>query len=100
MARNEAREQQTIGDVLQHLALVGDPSPHIGEKLALAHAVSAQSELAASHLLEGLVRELHSAHNGLHEAVRMQSKLKGLVDRVTAPVWHPAVFLSLATTER
>lgn len=67
-------------------------APGIDERLALLAAH--RSEPATSAALDRkLLGRLHSQHRSLEQAMEMHGHLKGVLDKLSATPWHPAVYL-------
>lgn len=98
MQRNAPREPQ-LAFLLRQLSASGEGTPGIEEKLQLVAAMRGCSVEAVARLDRFFIEELERLRSGLLAAQECQEKLKGLLDKLTAAPWHPAIFLGAATME-
>ena len=68
----------------------------LGEQFEIVCALRRQSSQAGERLDRYFLGELERLRAGLAEAKGLQDQLKDIVQRLTAPPWHSAVFLGLA----
>lgn len=87
-----AREPE-IEYLLAQLTATGDGAPTIENKLELAAAIRAFKPDMGPRLDHFLLAEIEKLRCGLAEASEAQAKLRDMIDTLTAPPWHPAVFL-------
>jgi proteasome-associated ATPase len=82
--------------VLARITAVGDGAPGPDERLQLIALVRASSPEASRALDRHLLGEISRLHGGLEQARENQAELKALLGQLTAPPWHPAVYLGRA----
>ena len=94
MARGNKNEDglQTIMD---QLLVFGETAPSIEEKIVMANLVRSYSRDFSSKLDRVFLERIEQCHNGLESASANQEKLKELLNQLTAPPLHPAIFLEL-----
>ncbi|MFY9573298.1 MAG: AAA family ATPase, partial [Blastocatellia bacterium] len=90
------RQDADIRTLLNQLTAVGEGVPTVEEKVQIAHLIRSQSRDAAKQVDEFLIDEATRLRAGLNEAQFNQEKLQAMLDKLTAPPWHPAIFLGLA----
>jgi len=83
---------------LNQLSATGEGAPDLPAKLALLTAVRAQSPEAFKWADRFLVEEVDRLAYQLREAQAAQAKLRALHETLTAPPWHPAVYLGSGVT--
>ena len=83
---------------LNQLSATGEGAPDLPAKLALLTAVRAQSPEAFKWADRFLVEEVDRLAYQLREAQAAQAKLRALHETLTAPPWHPAVYLGSEAT--
>jgi proteasome-associated ATPase len=93
--RSEAR----IPFLMEQLTAVGAEAPTVDEKLRLLQEIRTYSRDIGQRVDEFLLERLSAFQAGLAEAQLNQQKLSELLETLTAPPLHPAVFLGLVTTE-
>jgi proteasome-associated ATPase len=86
--------------VFRHLTAVGDGAPPIDEKVGLVRSIRERGEEADRLLDDTLVRKITTLTSSLMDAETAQRKLAKMVDRLTSPPWHAAVFLAMTATRR
>jgi proteasome-associated ATPase len=90
------RQDADITALLSPLIAVGEGAPSLEEKLRLAQLIRAQSRDAGKQVDTFLIDEINRTRMGLLDARDNQSKLQAMLDELTSPPWHPAIFLGLA----
>src|ERR1041384_6392087 len=90
------RQDADITALLSPLIAVGEGAPSLEEKLRLAQLIRAQSRDAGKQVDTFLIDEINRTRMGLLDARDNQSKLQAMLDGLTSPPWHPAIFLGLA----
>lgn len=93
------RQDADITTLLNQLTAVGPDAPSIEEKVQLASLIRTQSRDAARQVDQFLIDEMTRTRLGLIEANDIQMKLQAMLDELTSPPWHPAIFLGLAPME-
>src|SRR5437016_6215158 len=93
------RQDADIATLLNQLTAVGDGAPSIEEKVQIAHLIRGQSRDAGKQIDYFLIDELTRLRLGLDGARVNQEKLQSMLDELTSPPWHPAIFLGLAPME-
>jgi proteasome-associated ATPase len=93
------RQDADITTLLNQLTAVGEDAPSIEEKVQIAHLIRTQSRDAARQVDRFLIDEVTRTRLGLIEASDIQMKLQTMLDELTSPPWHPAIFLGLAPME-
>lgn len=93
------RQDADIATLLHQLTAVGPDAAPIDEKVQLAQLVRAQSRDAARQVDQFLIDEATRLRQGLNDAFDSQQKLQVILDELTSPPWHPAIFLGLAPME-
>jgi proteasome-associated ATPase len=81
---------------LARITAVGDGAPGPDERLQLIALLRASSPEASGALDRHLLGEIGRLYGGLEHARENQAELKALLERLTAPPWHPAIFLGRA----
>jgi proteasome-associated ATPase len=82
---------------LPRLLAVGDDAPSLEEKLLLAQAIRGSSREAAGRLDRLLLEEVSTLRLGLEQARDNHQQLRAMIESLTAPPFHPAVFLGVET---
>lgn len=78
------------------VSMAGDaPGPEV--RLPLMQAFRAQGSDASLELDEAMLRQMFALHRGLESAREAQQEMKAIIDRLTAPPWHPAIYLGAAS---
>ena len=90
------RQDADIATLLKELTAVGDQAPPVEEKVQIAHLIRSQSRDAGRQVDYFLIDEVTRLRLGLNAALASQEKLQSLLDELTSPPWHPAMFLGLA----
>src|SRR6185295_7721178 len=88
-----------IATLLHELTAVGEGAAPIEEKVQLAQLIRSQSRDSARQVDHFLIDEATRMRQGLTEALDNQQKLQVILDELTSPPWHPAIFLGLAPLE-
>jgi proteasome-associated ATPase len=83
---------------MERLKAAGAGAPTVDEKLRLLQEMRGYSREIGQHTDRLLIEELSALQTGLTEARVNQEKLRGLLENMTAPPLHPAVFLGLVPT--
>jgi len=83
---------------MERLKAVGTGAPTVDEKLRLLQEIRGYSREIGQHTDKFLIEELSALQAGLTEARVNQEKLRELLENMTAPPLHPAVFLGLVPT--
>jgi len=84
---------------MEQLTAVGAEAPTVEEKLRLLQEIRTYSRDIGQRVDEVLLERLSAFQAGLAEAQLNQQKLSELLETLTAPPLHPAVFLGLVMTE-
>jgi proteasome-associated ATPase len=90
------RQDADIATLLKQLTAVGDEAPSVEEKVQIAHLIRTQSRDSARQVDHFLIDEVTRLRLGLNVARDSQEKLQAMLDQLTSPPWHPAIFLGLA----
>ncbi|MEK6324272.1 MAG: AAA family ATPase [Acidobacteriota bacterium] len=93
------RQDADIATLLKQLTDVGEEAPSIEEKVQIAHLIRGQSRDSGKQVDHFLIDEVTRLRLGLGEARVHQEKLQSMLDELTAPPWHPAIYLGLAPME-
>ncbi|HSB09193.1 MAG TPA: AAA family ATPase [Blastocatellia bacterium] len=93
------RQDADIATLLNQLTAVGADAASIEEKVQLAQLIRSQSRDAARQVDEFLIDQAMRLRQGLNDAFDSQQKLQVILDNLTSPPWHPAIFLGLAPME-
>jgi proteasome-associated ATPase len=91
MTRKAAPDADT--SVLQHVLNMGSDAPPPEQKLELMLQFRAASTCASALLDQHLLQEIYRLHGTVGEVRGHQEELRALLKRLTAPPWHPAVYL-------
>lgn len=91
-----SRQDADIATLLKQLTAVGDEAPSVEEKVQIAHLIRTQSRDSAKQVDHFLIDEVTRLRLGLNVARDSQEKLQAMLDQLTSPPWHPAIFLGLA----
>lgn len=94
-----SRQDADIETLLKQLTAVGEEAPSIEEKVRLAYLIRGQSREAGQQVDHFLIDEVTRLRLGLDEARVNHEKLQSILDELTSPPWHPAIFLGLAPME-
>lgn len=92
------RDETRIPFLMERLKATGAEAPTLDEKLRLLQEIRGYSREMGQRADQFLVEELSAAQAGLSEARVNQEKLRELLEDMTAPPLHPAVFLGLVPT--
>ena len=95
-----SRDDIDLAELFQQLTAVGDGAPSQEQKLELARAIRAHSPEASQRLDRFLVKEVARLRTGLTQADAKQGELARVLEKLSAPPWHAAVFLGTAETDR
>jgi proteasome-associated ATPase len=90
------RQDADIATVLNQLTAVGDEAPSVEEKVQIAHLIRTQSRDSGKQVDHFLIDEVTRLRLGLDVARDSQEKLRSVLDKLTSPPWHPAIFLGPA----
>jgi len=90
------RQDADIATLLNQLTAVGDDAPSVEEKVQITQLIRSQSRDSAKQVDQFLIDELTRLRLGLEGARDVQAKLQSMLDKLTSPPWHPAIFLGLA----
>lgn len=90
-----SRDETRIPLLLKRLADAGANAPTVEEKVLLLQQIRAHSADAAQSADRFLLEELSGLGAGLAEARVNQEKLRVMLEEMTAPPLHPAVFVGL-----
>src|SRR5262245_59266460 len=93
------RQDADITTLLHQLTAVGEDAASIEEKVGIAHLIRSQSRDSARQVDYFLIDEATRLRQGLQAASDNQQKLQAMLDDLTSPPWHPAIFLGLAPLE-
>ncbi|HEX8000748.1 MAG TPA: ATP-binding protein [Pyrinomonadaceae bacterium] len=93
-----SRDETQIPLLLERLATTGTSAPPLDEKLRLLQEIRGYSREMGQRADRFLLEELSFLQSGLSEARDNQEKLAQLLEKMTAPPWHPAVFLGFVPT--
>src|SRR5262245_35015519 len=90
------RQDEDIAAMLKQLTEVGDQALPLEEKAKIAQLIRSQSRDLGKGVDLFLIDEVTRLRHGLNVAVDSQQKLQLMLDQLTAPPWHPAIFVGLA----
>ena len=90
------RQDADIATLLNQLTAIGDDAPSVEEKVQITQLIRSQSRDSAKQVDQFLIDELTRLRLGLEGARDVQAKLQSMLDKLTSPPWHPAIFLGLA----
>jgi proteasome-associated ATPase len=79
--------------MLERVLAIGNGSPDVDEKCRLLDSLREQSPEQSRGADRALVERIHQLQGALNTSHNNLGKLKQLLDQVTAPPWHTAVFL-------
>jgi proteasome-associated ATPase len=99
MARTARDETPQIQFLLERLISVGADAPLLDEKLRLLEEIRSYSREMGQRADRFLLEEMSALEAGLGEARVNQEKLRELLEKMTTPPWHPAVFLGLVPVD-
>jgi len=94
-----ARTETQMPFLMEQLTTVGPEAPTVDEKLRLLQEIRAYSREVGQRVDHFLLDRLALSQTGLNEAQVQQEKLRQLLDSLTAPPLHPAVFLGPVESE-
>lgn len=89
------RDETRIPFLMERLKATGTGAPTIDEKILLLREIRGYSREIGQRTDRFLIEELSALQSGLSEARVNQEKLSQLLESMTAPPLHPAVFLGL-----
>jgi proteasome-associated ATPase len=92
------RDETQIPLLLERLASAGTNAPPVDEKLRLLQEIRGYSREMGQRADRFLLEELLALQAGLTDARDNQGKLRELLEKMTMPPWHPAVFLGYVPT--
>ncbi len=92
-----ARTSQ-LEDMLRELLRVADNPADMARKLEAVAMLRAHSPEAAARVDSLLFEHIERLRSALSVAEQAQGKLRALVEKLTAPAWHPALLLGVAET--
>lgn len=96
MSSRAAAEIDT--SILAAITSMSEGAADAEERLQLMRRVRDHSAEASGALDRHLLGEIWRLHGGLARAGESQAELKALLDRLTAPPWHPAIYLGPVAT--
>jgi proteasome-associated ATPase len=79
--------------LFRQLVDVGENAPNPEAKRQIARLIRGHSRETAEQLDAFLLEEVTRLRTGLNQALAQQRKLAEVFERLSAPPWHPAVFL-------
>jgi proteasome-associated ATPase len=89
------RDETRIPFLMERLKATGTGAPTVDEKILLLREIRGYSREMGQRTDQFLIEELSALQTGLDEARAKQEKLGELLESMTAPPLHPAVFLGL-----
>jgi proteasome-associated ATPase len=89
------RDETRIPFLIERLKAVGAGAPTVDEKIRLLQEIRGYSREIGQRTDQFLIEELSALQLGLNDARVNQEKLSELLESMTAPPLHPAVFLGL-----
>lgn len=92
MPRNEIR-------LMEQLFSFGEGAPTLEQKAAMLRDLRGHSEVMGHQTDLLLLDRVARCNSGLQTAQENQEKLKGLLEKMTATPWHPALYLGRVPTE-
>ena len=84
-----------VPEAFERLVAHGEGALSREERLRLASALRARSRETAAAMDEFFLQEAERLRRGLERAQEQMAELSRIHDKLTAPPWHPAVFLGL-----
>jgi proteasome-associated ATPase len=87
-----------LAEALDQLVAIGLTAPNLDTRCELAALLRASSPETALKVDRFLIDQAVRARRGLERAREEQRRLKETLERLTAPPWHPAVFLGAVDT--
>ncbi len=97
MQRNATIDIQTAV-IMAQLQACGEGAPPLEEKQRLLAEIRSHSAEASNRVDCLLLEYMGKLGSGLKEAQASQAKLRDLIEKLTAPPWHPATLLGLEDT--
>ena len=82
--------------MLKQLTEAGDQALPLEEKARIAQLIRSQSRDSGRQVDLFLIDEVTRLRHGLNVAVDSQQKLQLMLEQLTSPPWHPAIFVGLA----
>jgi proteasome-associated ATPase len=92
------RTVESDASTLRTLLRMGGGTPALEERVRWLAQCRRDSPDASEALDSTLLAEIARCQDGLGRAREAQRELKALLDRLTSPPWHPAVFLASTRT--
>jgi proteasome-associated ATPase len=89
MKRNEVE----IPFLIERLTAFGENAPSLGERVQLAQEIRGYSKNAGEQVDRCLFEQLSRLQANVNQAKISQDQLREILDKLTAPPWHAAVFL-------
>jgi proteasome ATPase len=90
--------ENDVAALVAKLMAVGESAPPLEEKLLIMHLIRGSSPESGGQLDRHLLQELAGLRLGLEKAGENQQKLRAMIEGLTAPPFHPAVFLGAEMT--
>ena len=82
------------------LTATGENAPSLEEKLQHLQAIRSASKTLGSEADRFLIERMTHLHEGLEKAQSHLDKLRGVVEKLSAPPWHSAIFMGLVQTSQ
>jgi proteasome-associated ATPase len=102
MPRRAPSHDEPAGELqglLDRLITAGPDGPTLDEQLTFIQGLRQRTPDASSVADRALLAEIHNLRQGLFEARELQSHLKEVLRKLSAPPWHPGVFIGPITTD-
>jgi proteasome-associated ATPase len=90
---NRPRADLDLSNLWEQLVRQGDEAPSAQEKLQIVQQVRQTLPDVGAKLDERLLAEIARLRTGLTQARRTQDELRDVLARLSAPPWHPAIYL-------
>lgn len=79
--------------LVAHLVMTGENAPTVDQKIQLLETIRAQSAEKSRQTDRFIIEQLSALRANLAEAAQTQQALKEIHEKLTAPPYHPAIFL-------
>lgn len=96
--RSTSRNPQ-LDAMLEELVRAGPDGPPMAQKLEMVAFLRSHSPETAARLDRFLLEHIERLRSGLNATEETQNKLRALMEKLTAPAWHPALLLGVSETD-
>jgi proteasome-associated ATPase len=94
------KEVQNITDLLEQVFVVGRDAPTLEQKVQTLESARSQSIETSRYVDRFFIEQVCALRAGLNDALNTQHELREIHERLTAPPYHPAIFLGMKDVGR